>query len=116
MAILRTPEGKRLYDEYQRNPEFTGTCVLCSVPALKNYKHWKIVKNSFPYDRIAKVHDMLLPLRHTNEEELTLEELEELKNIKKEILNSDYEFILEATNKRKSIPAHFHLHLIIVKE
>ena len=47
-----------------------------------SFGYWKIVTNAFPYDLIAGRHDMILPLRHVTENELTEEELVELKEIK----------------------------------
>ncbi len=72
--------------------------------------------NAFPYDRIAKTHDMIVPLRHVDEDHLNDEELKELKIIKDNYLHKEYEFIIEATYKVKSIPAHFHLHLLTIKD
>ena len=90
-------------------------CPLCSGEALTTFVHWKIMKNAFPYDGIARVHDMLVPLRHITEAELTKEQHQELFDIKHTYLNEKYEYIMEATNSVKSIPGHFHLHLIVTK-
>lgn len=72
--------------------------------------------NAFPYDKIATSHDMVVPLRHVPEAELTPEERKELVEIKHEYVNANYEYILEPTHKKKSIPAHFHLHLVVLKD
>lgn len=114
MASLRTRETDISYTEYQTKHRGTG-CQLCQKPALKLFKHWKIVENSFPYDRIAEVHNMIVPLRHIIEQDLNFDELQELYEIKRNIINKDYEFTIEATYKVKSIPTHFHLHLIVTK-
>ena len=58
---------------------------------------------------------MLMPLRHTTEEELTEAELAELYQLKQTVLNTDYNFLMECLPKAKSIPEHHHLHLIVPK-
>lgn len=88
------------------------SCPLCDAEPLQQFPHWKIVRNIYPYDKIAKKHDMLVPLRHAREAELTVEESAELDQIKETYVHENYEYMIEATHKRKSIPAHFHLHLI----
>ncbi len=114
MALLRTSECEDKYQEYRKNNS-SVFCSLCTKESIKLFKFWKIIKNDFPYDRIAKIHNMIIPVRHVTEEELNQDEIKELKEIKSTTLNDEYEFIIEATNKVKSIPQHFHLHLIVVK-
>lgn len=59
---------------------------------------------------------MLVPLRHVQERELNEEELKELRKIKETYVNIEYDWIMEPVPKGKTIPAHFHLHLILGKE
>ncbi len=115
MSSLRTPEGKRAYQEYLANSPVSDICALCDKPALRTFKLWKITENSFPYDLIAKEHHMLVPIRHTKEADLTVNEIMELSGIKNQIIEEDYDWIIEATLKNKSIPNHFHLHLLVGK-
>ncbi len=112
---MRTPEAMQKYLEHIAAGGL-AQCPLCSGEPLKTFTHWKVMQNAFPYDGIARVHDMLVPLRHSTEGELTEEELKELFDIKQGHLNEHYEYVMEATNKTKSVPTHFHLHLIITKE
>ena len=75
---------------------------------------WKIIPNDFPYDRIAKKHHMIVPLRHVQEKDLSTEERAELQEIKGRGFDDDtYEYIIEAAQKIKSVPGHFHLHLVV---
>jgi diadenosine tetraphosphate (Ap4A) HIT family hydrolase len=85
---------------------------LCEKVSIQSFTYWKITENSFPYDQIAKTHHMLVPLRHVIEDELSKDELAEFKTIKAEHV-SEYDWIIEATAKNKSIPNHFHLHFIV---
>jgi hypothetical protein len=59
---------------------------------------------------------MVIPIRHVTEDELTKEEKDEFETIKKEYIFDKYDYILEACSYKKSIPAHFHLHLLIIKD
>ncbi len=89
--------------------------MLCEKQALKEFRYWKVTDNSFPYDLIAKAHHMLVPVRHVSESELSEDELSELKEIKYTYANTEYDYLIEATSKNKSIPTHHHLHLIVGK-
>lgn len=113
---FRTKVGNAQYDAYRRdNPAFRDTCVLCDKTPLRDFTWWKIIENAFPYDRIASLHHMLIPKRHTTENGLTPEERNELQHIKDTGLDT-YQFLIEPTHAFKSIPNHFHLHLIVCKE
>jgi hypothetical protein len=116
MGTLRTAETQKKYRELIDAGGLKEGCALCTAPAVKTFTYWKVVNNTFPYDKVAKVHHMVLPLRHASETELTPEEWEEYQTIKNEYVQNEYEYIIEPTQKMKSIPAHFHIHLIIAKE
>lgn len=116
MNSFRTPEKQAEYKEIRKHFKNAHVCALCEKTSIEEYEYWRIVKNDYPYDKIAKIHNMLIPKRHVTEEEFNIEEERELKEIKKKLLDSNYEFIIEATKHKKSIPEHFHLHLIITKD
>jgi len=109
--VFRTDEMITRYSDFKKTAAFKSGCALCNKPALKAFKYWYITKNDFPYDRIAEKHDMIVPFRHTNETGLTLDETAELLSIKQQYLQ-DYDYLIEAAEQRRSIPKHFHLHLI----
>lgn len=113
--LYRSQEMLDKYKAHRKAHPATDSCPLCSKEALKTFKHWKITTNEFPYDLIAKTHHMVLPIRHVSEDGLTSEEMGELVALKKEAL-TEYDFLMEATPKNKSIPAHHHIHLVIAKE
>ncbi len=116
MYTLRTPEGEQKYQDYIKGGGLDNGCPLCRNNALKAFTHWKIIPNDFPYDRVAERHDMIVPLRHVIEHDLTEEEKKELIEIKDTYINDTYRYVMEASHKSKSIPPHFHLHLITLKE
>lgn len=116
MYIFRTKETHELYEEHKRNGQLEHICRLCEAETLHEFTHWRIVNNRFPYDRICQLHHMLIPKRHIIEHELSDAEKEELLLIKHTHVNETYVFVLEALPQYKSIPSHFHLHLVIPKE
>jgi diadenosine tetraphosphate (Ap4A) HIT family hydrolase len=116
MGTLRAPETWQKYQDAIANGTLEKGCVLCDKTPVVEFKFWKIIMNDFPYDRIAEVHHMLVPIRHVTEEGLSKEEHQELLRLKKSELNREYQYLLEATPSTKSIPGHFHIHLIVKKE
>ena len=115
MGELRSEEGTKAYMDYRSAGGLTGTCKLCAAPHLQTFAHWAIISNRFPYDRIASRHEMIVPKRCVKENEITEEEWAEFRKIKEEYIHKNYDFIMEATYVKKTIPGHFHLHLIVVK-
>ena len=103
------------YQDLIASGALEGHCALCDAKPLKTFTLWKLIDNDFPYDLVATTHHMLVPLRHASDSEVTKEEWIEYQQIKQSFVQPEYEYILEATNKRKSIPAHFHVHLLITK-
>ena len=116
MVRFRTKETEEKYKKLIDEGHLKGGCKLCQAPPIKEFNYWTIVKNQFPYDGIAKVHDMALPKRHILEDSLTREEQQEYLKIKAGYIEQTYEYIIEPASKLRSIPEHFHLHLIITKE
>ena len=117
MGILRTKRAQQKYLKLITEGFLENGCNLCKkVSFIKEFKHWRIIENKFPYDRIAKVNHMIIPKRHITEKKLNNLEKKEFEIIKSGYVAKKYEFLIECTNKRKSIPGHFHIHLIIVKD
>ena len=116
MINFRIPQTALAYREAIHRGLLQGSCVLCSKPSLEAFIHWKILPNDYPYDEIAEVHHMIVPVRHVTEQNLTSEEREELEKIREEYIHPNYDYILEGTQKTKTVPAHYHLHLIVIKK
>jgi hypothetical protein len=95
-----------------------AACVLCIKEAERDnnaFTYWSIVKNDFPYDLIAERHDLLVSKRCFGEESgMSEQERDELVRIKNDILpgRDEYDIILENFPKGRSVPTHYHLHLI----
>ncbi len=117
MSSLRTPPIEQAYEVYKHTHNFDIHCPLCEKEPSQLFIHWKIVPNDFPYDKLAKRHEMLVPLRHVVESEFTPAEAEELRKIKHEMIQSpEYDFVMEITEPHKTIPPHFHMHLISLRD
>jgi len=96
-------------------------CLLCDglkAKVTKNFKHWVILSNKFPYDKIAKNHDLLVIKNHiASLDKLSKEESEELFKIKTTHLpKMNYCLILENLPKRQSVKGHYHFHLVELKD
>lgn len=116
MGVLRTEKTHKKYLKLIANGLLANGCRLCKISSIKEFKHWRIVSNKFPWNRIAKIQHMIIPKRHIIYEKLNNIEKKEFEIIKKTYIEKKYELIAEATNKKKSIPEHFHIHLIILKK
>jgi diadenosine tetraphosphate (Ap4A) HIT family hydrolase len=111
---LRTTETEEAYTRAKAAGALEKGCPLCDErEAIAEFEHWRMVPNLYPYDRIAKVHHMLVSRRHATDAELTEEEQKEFDTIKEEYAQTHYNFMIEPMRKRKSIPAHSHVHFII---
>jgi lipopolysaccharide biosynthesis protein len=91
-------------------------CKLCMLPVIESFTYWNIVPNEYPYDLITTTHHMIQPKRHCTAEELTEEEHKELLVIKRGYINDHYDMITESVTHTSSIPAHFHLHLMVTRD
>ena len=115
MSAFRSDAEWARYERYKAEGGLDGVCRLCEKEPLKNFTRWRIIQNEFPYDKVAKVHHMIIPNRHVTEPELNSEEIQEFRDIKQEYLHKKYDFLIEASYLKKSIPGHFHIHLIVGK-
>ncbi len=113
---LRTEKSSIAYEYFKRHHGTGDVCALCRKSTVVDFTYWRIVANEFPYDRVAKIHHMLIPKRHITETHMTQEELIELFEIKINHVYTTYHTIMEMTLLKKTIPEHFHLHLITFRD
>jgi predicted nucleic acid-binding OB-fold protein len=112
---LRT---KKTYDKYMSmiaKGLLDHGCRLCQIKPIKQFKYWKIINNDYPWDLVAKTNHILVSKRHITYEKLNQVERKEFDVIKAGYIEKNYGHIVETTNKRKSIPSHFHVHLLVLK-
>jgi hypothetical protein len=117
MGTFRTDRTEAKYDAFKASGMLLHSCPLCNEKnTIKEFAHWRIVENAFPYDAVARVHHMLVSKRHVSTEQLTDEERLDFEEAKKGYVYDHYEFMIEPVPKQRSIPEHSHLHILIAKD
>lgn len=113
-TALRSQE---CWDKYQAHTPLDH-CFLCKpeehLKIIREYNHWFICENQYPYDQIATVHHMLVPRAHVQfEEKLEREVHHELFKIFWQLdSKSEYDAIMRNFVKAQSHTAHLHYHLL----
>jgi len=90
-------------------------CPLCKAESIETFTYWRTIPNKYPYDAVTQKHEMIIPIRHCTEKDLTEVEKNELKELKTTFINDHYIYLIEALPNSKSIPGHHHLHLVVPK-
>lgn len=113
----RSQVGQERYEAERAEKNSPDYCPLCEDPdaTIIEFTHWVILKNKFPYDAVAERHDLIMTKHHKTESEITTEEWDEFLELRNTYINDNYAFLTEALPNAKSVPGHFHLHLIIPK-
>ena len=116
MSVTRSEQASAKYKEALKLLQH-GDCFMCDNTPAAKYEHWCLTPSAYPYDLLAKTHLLLYPVRHVaNRTDLTEDEVDELMVILDNIENGDkFDAILENFKKSKSVPGHFHLHLLEYK-
>jgi diadenosine tetraphosphate (Ap4A) HIT family hydrolase len=115
---LRTPHTQAKYNEYQRAVTSEIPCFLCLKEDVA-YDQWKLVKNAFPYDIIAKpgTHFMFCPKRHVADEyDLNDKEIEERNRIIRYDLSKTFSCIMLNFDHARTHKSHLHYHLWVNKD
>jgi diadenosine tetraphosphate (Ap4A) HIT family hydrolase len=115
---LRMPHTQAQYNAYRRAVTADTPCFLCLEEAVI-YEQWKLVKNAYPYDIIAKpnTHFMLCPKRHVAEEyDLTNEEIEERNCIVRYDLSKAFSCIMLNFEQARTHKSHLHYHLWVNRD
>jgi len=115
----RTWRSEAMQNKYesdrQADLEKPDVCPLCEARTIESFTYWRIINNKYPYDAVAHKHEMIVPIRHCAETDLTEAEIKELAELKTTLINDRYVYLIEALANSKSIPGHHHLHLVIPK-
>lgn len=108
-VTLRTQKSE---EQYQRAKELGCLIPLHQEKRVHDFKYWFIVVNRYPYDMVYKTHHLLLPMRTVKtRSELNPAELQELQTILDYYVEPNYDLFFENTQKRRSVSAHYHIHL-----
>jgi len=120
-TYLRTDEGMnnymRISDERKLTSEKVKIFTDWQDSLVKEFKHWVIINNEFPYDAIATTSHMIATKREVafDWNLLNEEELKEFTGLKNTYLKENYEVVWENLPKGQTQPGHFHLHLLVLK-
>jgi hypothetical protein len=120
-TFLRTEETIHHYMEVAEERKLKGEHVNPFLDwqkiLVKEFDHWVIVENEFPYDAVTSTSHMIATKREVGFDWalLTAEEKEEYESIKKNYLPEHYDAIWENLPKGATIAHHFHLHLVVLK-
>lgn len=108
---LRTPTTQ---EQYLQKPH-SDTCFICDAPAIRDFTHFKIIPNTYPYDAICSEHHMLVPKRHVGHRYyFNQEEQDELFVILRRLEREErYDAVLQNFTHQKSMTGHEHVHLLV---
>lgn len=82
---------------------------------LKEWEHWLLIENEFPYTAVFKTHHMLIPKREISRKQIKDQEKRELDEILDE-LEKTYDTMMINFPNKQSIKHHHHIHLLSYKE
>lgn len=120
-TFLRTEETMARYAEKinarAKGVEVRNPFLLWEELMIKDFEHWVIIPNEFPYDAIAKVSHMICPKRNVGFDWrlLTTEEKEELEQLKNGYLKENYDALWENFPMGQTFKSNFHLHLLVLR-
>jgi len=126
MINMKKRNFNRSLDSYKKNQAYKAKKAQAELDGfsfnedpgvlIREYRHWVIRENRFPYDAIFDKHHMLIPKRtFSHSRNMTENERREFEKILDEI-SEEYDGVLENFNHARSVPAHFHPHLFRYKK
>ncbi len=82
--------------------------------AIRDYMHWVIIHNRFPYDAMFTEHHLLIPKKRIAFLRDAAQEVrDEYYEIKKNLDQEEvYESIIENFSNSRSVGGHYHIHLV----
>lgn len=106
---LRTTDSELAYQNAKKDGLLNP---LLAEPALKEFTHWRLIENRYPYNIIFSKHHMLVPKREAaNYDNLKTLERIELREIIDTYCQDHYDLVFENMSKQRSVKAVYHLHL-----
>lgn len=115
IEISTLPMSLRTFDgeiEYQEAKKHDLTVPLELEPSLKQWDHWRLIDNRFPYTVGFKTHHMLVPKRAgvADRWQLNDDERREFEIILREFTYPNYDLWFENCPKRRSVRGFYHVH------
>lgn len=113
---LRTPETHHLYETHRNTYQAQTMLSDWKSRIVEEFTHWVLIKNNFPWDKIANEHYLLIPKRMFGlAEDMNSLEKQELEKIKTKFYTT-YDMIIENMRSLRSVAHHYHVHVLILKE
>ena len=114
--IKRTEKTRLAYQQEKALMSSTDikTFDLEKEEVLKRFDYWAVIPNKFPYDFVFGTHHLLVPIRcFAGPGDMFDYELVELVKIKEGFgIYGEYDGFFENLPHKRSIPGHFHIHLM----
>ncbi len=100
--------------EYTADPSVLQSFNFDNEKILREFEHWILIENRFPYDRMARTNDMLVSKRPLQSRyDGTDTEQTEYDTIMKLLAQENfYDAYMENFPKIKSVKKYVHIHLI----
>jgi LPS O-antigen subunit length determinant protein (WzzB/FepE family) len=118
MQNPRTDASQKAYnnfkEQFAHKPELLRTFNLNDETVIREFTHWLIIENRFPYDRMTRTNHMLVAKRfYAHLHEGTDEEQKEYNNILRQLAEEGfYDALIENFPKVKSVKENAHVHLV----
>lgn len=118
MKSPRTPETERKYQAFKRERigknKRSDELDLAEESVLREFEHWLIIENRFPYDAMTSVNHMLVPKRaFADYYEASEDERAEYHDIIRTLAAEDYyDALVENFPRSRSLTRHNHVHLV----
>ena len=118
MSLFRSPEMDLKYKTFKENNPVGYTNWKDKDIIIKEWDHWKLVKNIFYYDKLLTLHHLLIPKRQFKRfYEMKGIERRELEMIDKELeAKKTYESKMTNFVKARSVTNIFHIHCMVWKK
>jgi hypothetical protein len=87
---------------------------LLEEPRIREWEHWALIENAFPYSSAFSTHHMLIPKRVVSRKDLSRYEKDELHVVLEE-LEQEYDCYLVNFPSKQSIVHHYHVHMLVYK-
>lgn len=118
MISPRSPETEQKYQAFKKAKRAVNTDLtvfdLTEEIIVREFDHWLIIENRFPYDNMTSVNHMLVPRRSFDDyyaaEDTERDEYHEI--IKQLAAENYYDAIVENLPRSKSVSRHNHIHLV----
>lgn len=118
MISPRSEETEAKYQQFKKEKQRENADLsafdLNDEIVVREFEHWLIIENRFPYDNMTSVNHMLVPRRgfadFRDAEQYEQEEHEMIRNLLTE--EAFYDAVVENFPKSKSVTRHVHLHLV----